>query len=87
MQGTEIELGGFRGRTNKLVDGCYSWWVGGCFPLVDALLGEGASIAVHGTATSVESAQASTDDNEWLDVDGKCVGSSDSCAAPGVSDI
>src|SRR3984885_11278601 len=26
MQGTEIELGGFKGRTNKLVDGCYSWW-------------------------------------------------------------
>jgi protein farnesyltransferase subunit beta len=26
VQGTEAELGGFRGRTNKLVDGCYSWW-------------------------------------------------------------
>lgn len=41
MQGSEIELGGFRGRTNKLVDGCYSWWVGGCFGLVEALLGPG----------------------------------------------
>ncbi|OLL23877.1 Protein farnesyltransferase subunit beta [Neolecta irregularis DAH-3] len=30
--------GGFSGRTNKLVDGCYSWWVGGCFPLVEAAL-------------------------------------------------
>lgn len=37
MQGSEIELGGFRGRTNKLVDGCYSWWVGGVFALVEAL--------------------------------------------------
>ncbi len=28
--------GGFAGRTNKLVDGCYSHWVGGCWPLLDA---------------------------------------------------
>ena len=28
--------GGFSGRTNKLVDGCYSHWVGGCWPLVEA---------------------------------------------------
>ncbi|PFH45619.1 hypothetical protein AMATHDRAFT_77974 [Amanita thiersii Skay4041] len=37
MQGNAIEVGGFRGRTNKLVDGCYSWWCGGCFPLLEAL--------------------------------------------------
>ncbi|KAJ3882498.1 terpenoid cyclases/protein prenyltransferase alpha-alpha toroid [Lentinula edodes] len=37
MQGGEDELYGFRGRTNKLVDGCYSWWVGGCFALLDKL--------------------------------------------------
>lgn len=37
MQGGEEELCGFRGRTNKLVDGCYSWWVGGCFKLLDEL--------------------------------------------------
>lgn len=29
---------GFSGRTNKLVDGCYSHWVGGCFPLIEACL-------------------------------------------------
>lgn len=34
--------GGFAGRTNKLVDGCYSHWVGGCWPLVEACL-EGPS--------------------------------------------
>ncbi|TDZ16954.1 Protein farnesyltransferase subunit beta [Colletotrichum orbiculare MAFF 240422] len=34
--------GGFSGRTNKLVDGCYSHWVGGCWPLIDAVL-KGAS--------------------------------------------
>ena len=30
--------GGFQGRTNKLVDGCYSLWQGGVFPLLAALL-------------------------------------------------
>ena len=28
--------GGFGGRTNKLVDGCYSHWIGGCWALVEA---------------------------------------------------
>lgn len=31
--------GGFSGRTNKLVDGCYSHWVGGCWPLLEACVG------------------------------------------------
>lgn len=30
--------GGFSGRTNKLVDGCYSHWVGGCWPLIEAAI-------------------------------------------------
>lgn len=30
--------GGFAGRTNKLVDGCYSHWIGGCWPLVEAAI-------------------------------------------------
>ena len=30
--------GGFQGRTNKLVDGCYSFWQGGVFPLLHNLL-------------------------------------------------
>lgn len=30
--------GGFCGRTNKLVDGCYSHWVGGCWPLIQAAI-------------------------------------------------
>jgi protein farnesyltransferase subunit beta len=29
--------GGFNGRTNKLVDGCYSFWQGGLFPLLQKL--------------------------------------------------
>ncbi|KAF2460653.1 terpenoid cyclases/protein prenyltransferase alpha-alpha toroid [Lineolata rhizophorae] len=36
--------GGFAGRTNKLVDGCYSHWVGGCWALVEA--------AVHGPVSA-----------------------------------
>ncbi|WPK24536.1 hypothetical protein PUMCH_001814 [Australozyma saopauloensis] len=30
--------GGFSGRTNKLVDSCYSFWVGGSFALLEAYL-------------------------------------------------
>ncbi|KAJ5959202.1 uncharacterized protein N7479_006352 [Penicillium vulpinum] len=30
--------GGLSGRTNKLVDGCYSHWVGGCWPLLESSL-------------------------------------------------
>ncbi|KAL9708966.1 CAAX farnesyltransferase (FTase) subunit beta [Leucoagaricus gongylophorus] len=37
LQGSEAELGGFKGRTNKLVDGCYSWWCGAAFALLEAL--------------------------------------------------
>ncbi|ORY48617.1 terpenoid cyclases/Protein prenyltransferase [Rhizoclosmatium globosum] len=34
----QMELeGGFQGRTNKLVDGCYSFWLGGLFPILDAI--------------------------------------------------
>lgn len=40
VQGTPIEGGGFRGRTNKLVDGCYSWWGGGLFALISSLMDE-----------------------------------------------
>ncbi|CAK9824798.1 Protein farnesyltransferase subunit beta [Anthophora retusa] len=30
--------GGFQGRTNKLVDACYSIWLGGIFPLIHGIL-------------------------------------------------
>ena len=63
MQGGEFDLGGFRGRTNKLVDGCYSWWVGGCFPLLESL-----GVSVEPT-TNV--AQPSGGGEEgWHDTDG-----------------
>ncbi|KIJ19640.1 hypothetical protein PAXINDRAFT_68935 [Paxillus involutus ATCC 200175] len=63
MQGSEIELGGFRGRTNKLVDGCYSWWVGGCFALLASQgVGGGHGQDADPTTTTHE-------DEEWEDVD------------------
>ena len=30
--------GGFQGRTNKLVDGCYSFWQGGMFPIIQKMI-------------------------------------------------
>ncbi|KAF9903819.1 hypothetical protein EC991_003267 [Linnemannia zychae] len=30
--------GGFQGRTNKLVDGCYAFWTGGIFPILGKML-------------------------------------------------
>jgi len=32
--------GGFQGRTNKLVDGCYSFWQGGLFPLLHKMVSD-----------------------------------------------
>ncbi|GAA99352.1 uncharacterized protein L969DRAFT_16657 [Mixia osmundae IAM 14324] len=37
QQADHVEGAGFRGRSNKLVDGCYSWWCGGLFSLLNAL--------------------------------------------------
>lgn len=34
--------GGFMGRTNKLADGCYSFWQGGAFPVLAQLLAQQA---------------------------------------------
>jgi protein farnesyltransferase subunit beta len=68
MQGTPAELGGFKGRTNKLVDGCYSWWVGGAFTLLE-------SIGVDPAAVTTAPADAKKDgqsekEGDWDDIDG-----------------
>ncbi|KAI6023487.1 terpenoid cyclases/protein prenyltransferase alpha-alpha toroid [Pisolithus marmoratus] len=47
---TQLNLVDSGGRTNKLVDGCYSWWVGGGFTLL-ASQGIGGG---HGRDTRVE---------------------------------
>jgi protein farnesyltransferase subunit beta len=71
MQGNEIEIGGFRGRTNKLVDGCYSWWCGGSFSLLEALgVHANAGLAHdHHKDASIPTAFDVSDDL-WDDMDG-----------------
>ncbi|KAF9787758.1 terpenoid cyclases/protein prenyltransferase alpha-alpha toroid [Thelephora terrestris] len=61
MQGGGLDLGGFKGRTNKLVDGCYAWWVGGCFPLLESL-----GIAVE---PATDAAQSLNSEEGWHDAD------------------
>lgn len=66
-----MDLGGFRGRTNKLVDGCYSWWVGGCFALLEGL-GVGAGVAGLAISGDAENTEGDTSEGkEWDDVDGE----------------
>ena len=56
--------GGFMGRTNKLVDGCYSFWQGGSFPLLGLLMREkgeeGEASADEGFRDSARFDQAAT---------------------------
>lgn len=66
MQGNPIELGGFKGRTNKLVDGCYSWWVGGCAVLAEGLLG--VDLVNHEPETHENDG---SNHEGWDDVDGE----------------
>lgn len=51
--------GGFSGRTNKLVDGCYSHWVGGCFPILEACLSPAAAAAAAATQNETPSSNPS----------------------------
>ena len=41
--------GGLAGRTNKLVDGCYSHWLGSCWPLIQAAVSGPRGTASHKT--------------------------------------
>nr|CAH8845586.1 unnamed protein product [Trichobilharzia regenti] len=43
--------GGFQGRTNKLVDSCYSFWQGALFPMVEELLWLSGDPALSDTDT------------------------------------
>lgn len=64
MQGTDIELGGFKGRTNKLVDGCYSWWVGGSFAFLEAL-----GVGVSSRDAPEEGGEEGEGEDGWDDAD------------------
>lgn len=50
--------GGFAGRTNKLVDGCYSTWVGGCWSLLESCLSESEKSPFSSEEGSVWSREA-----------------------------
>lgn len=43
----QTEFGGFNGRTNKLIDSCYSFWVGSVFNIVNDYFGGKASQDSH----------------------------------------
>ncbi|WVF65571.1 hypothetical protein IAT40_000300 [Kwoniella sp. CBS 6097] len=73
QQGEAIEGGGFRGRTNKLVDGCYSWWVGGGIPVCEELVRrerEKRKKAAGSTGSRIEVIEGESGDKEedWEDV-------------------
>ena len=51
--------GGFAGRTNKLVDGCYSWWQGALFGMLAGGGGGGGGGGAGGAAASAAGAAAS----------------------------
>ncbi|KAG4305750.1 hypothetical protein PORY_000660 [Pneumocystis oryctolagi] len=39
--------GGFSGRTNKLVDGCYTWWIGGCLAILSVVVEDISELLVE----------------------------------------
>ncbi|KAK4684582.1 protein farnesyltransferase subunit beta, partial [Tremellales sp. Uapishka_1] len=65
QQGEAIEAGGFRGRTNKLVDGCYGWWVGGGFPVLEELVKRERRRAERADVAREERDEG---DEEWEDM-------------------
>lgn len=79
--------GGLSGRTNKLVDGCYSHWVGGCWPLLESSL-DGKPSSTEPPASSLFSREGLTryilaccqgNDGGLRDKPGKSVDSYHSC--------
>ncbi|KAL7423783.1 CAAX farnesyltransferase (FTase) subunit beta [Cryptotrichosporon argae] len=67
MQGEAGEAGGFRGRANKLVDGCYGWWVGGGFPVVEALSKHEAHGREEAKSTGASRIEPVAGEQEWED--------------------
>lgn len=69
LQGGPSEIGGLKGRTNKLVDGCYSWWVGGSFALLGAL-GVGRGFHLNSESKLAENEPNEAKEDGWDDTDG-----------------
>lgn len=72
MQGdVEEDAGGFRGRSNKLVDGCYSWWCAGSLTIVESLLRQQTEDIQDEADPPVNPPTTETTDNDgdWVDED------------------
>ncbi|WVQ63932.1 uncharacterized protein L199_002088 [Kwoniella botswanensis] len=67
QQGEAIEGGGFRGRTNKLVDGCYSWWVGGGIPVCEELMKREKQVRSQGKKSKIEVVDEGDQEEDWVD--------------------
>ncbi|XP_043808620.1 protein farnesyltransferase subunit beta-like isoform X2 [Manihot esculenta] len=71
-QGVEC---GFQGRTNKLVDGCYSFWQGGVFALLKGLHSVNGEHVAFSDAEEGDSATDGTSEGE----DGNSLGTDETC--------
>lgn len=58
--------GGFSGRTNKLVDACYSYWVGGVVPIVQAHLMAKTRAANFSDSPNCSNSLNDTLPTDWL---------------------
>lgn len=79
MQGESIEGGGLRGRSNKLVDGCYSWWVGGGVPVIEALSNRQRAEKRRKKESEARIVLEESEEGDWEDTTGTC------CSAEWVS--
>lgn len=72
QQSYAVEGGGFRGRTNKLVDGCYGWWVGGLFAVLDSVV-QGEETEQSGVVDDEKNRAdyVLSDGGEWEEVHGR----------------
>ena len=65
MQGDDEDGGGFRGRSNKLVDGCYSWWVAGSLSAVTDMIDPHE----EPEEADIEKAETGVDVDDWADLE------------------
>ncbi|KAK6198194.1 beta subunit of protein farnesyltransferase [Scheffersomyces amazonensis] len=63
--------GGLSGRTNKLVDACYSFWIGALYPMIEVLVGEHDMFNRDGLKTYILKAAQNFDKGGFRDKPGK----------------
>lgn len=75
--------GGFQGRTNKLVDGCYSFWQGGALALIQRLqsiVDEQVSVSDEIKENEADSSQTSADLSEEHCLGGTSLHTDEQCS-------